>query len=83
MTRAKFVVQSVKQHIPWADKKPATVELSAVSGDSKENKEFFASTPSGHIEFTVYGDVGETFKPGQEFYVDFTPVAAPADETAS
>lgn len=73
MVRAKFVVQSVKRHLPWADKKPVTVELSPVTGGSQENQKFFASTPSGNITFTVHGDVGGLFEPGQEYYVDFTP----------
>lgn len=76
MVRAKFVVQSVKHHLSWADKKPVTVELSPVTGGSEENQKFFASTPSGNITFTVSGDVGEMFEPGQAYYVDFTPAPA-------
>lgn len=48
------------------------VQLFAVTGDSPENKEFFASTPSGHLLLKTVRD--DLFVPGLDYYVDLTPV---------
>lgn len=74
--RAKFVVQSIQETLHWDRSKGniKTIRLTPVTGDSGENKEFFAATPSGSIELgTVNADAASQFEPGQEFYVDFTP----------
>ncbi len=59
-------VQSIKMHV-----------VTGRHGDEKdaeENKRFFASTPSGSVEFgTINADAAAQFDLGAEFYVDFTP----------
>lgn len=53
-----------------------SVTLEAVIDGSEENKEFFSYTPSGRIQIgTVNPEAFKQFAPGQEYYVDFTPVA--------
>jgi hypothetical protein len=48
--------------------------MSAVCGGSEENNSFASSTPSGSIEFQLDNpDLSEEFKPGQFYYLDFTP----------
>lgn len=50
------------------------VKLTAVYGDSPENKAFFAATPSGNVEMAmVKPEVAAAFELGKEYYVDFTP----------
>lgn len=50
-----------------------TVNLQAVVGTSEENKEFFASTPSGQIELRILRpEAANWFVRGKEYYVDFT-----------
>ena len=42
----------------------------AVTGKSEENQKFFASTPSGNVEFSaVHADL---FEPGKEYYFDIS-----------
>lgn len=47
-------------------------EFWVVSGNSEENKQFFASTPSGKINVATVRD--DTFQVGKEYYLDFTEV---------
>jgi hypothetical protein len=42
-----------------------------VTGDSPENKEFFAATPSGIAEVSTVRQ--DHFQVGQDYYLDFTP----------
>jgi hypothetical protein len=52
------------------------VSLQAVTATSDENKEFFASTPTGQIELKVLRpEAVEWFERGKEYYVDFTKVS--------
>lgn len=68
--RAKFKVQSVTE-VEGGFK---SVKLFPVTSGSPENAEFFKWTPSGSIDMgTINEAAAEQFKPGQEFYVDFTP----------
>lgn len=68
--RTKFQVSRVSSVVNGAE-----VELAVVSGNSEDNKEFFKYTPSGSIKLgLVKPEHAERFKPGAEFYVDFTPV---------
>lgn len=48
-----------------------TAKFQAVTADTPENKEFFASTPN--LELTVRTYREDQFVPGQEYYLDFTP----------
>jgi hypothetical protein len=68
--RAKFKVTS----ITYTEVNGAAVALSPVISGSKENEDFFKWTPSGEIRLsTINEDAAVQFKPGTQFYVDFTP----------
>lgn len=68
--RAKFKVATVTE----SEGGVKTVKLHPVSSGSPENAEFFKWTPSGSIELgTINPAAAEQFKPGDQFYVDFTP----------
>lgn len=48
-----------------------------------EDQRFQKATPSGSFEMTVDNPAAlEQFKLGQHYYVDFNPVAAPAQQAA-
>jgi hypothetical protein len=50
------------------------ITLHAVYGGSEENKSFATSTPTGTITFQLNNPaLADEFKPGQAYYVDFTP----------
>lgn len=72
--RAKFVVSEIVER----ESSPTslwTVKLRAVSGDTPENKAFWAYTPAGTIELQVINRAtAQQFTVGQHVYVDFTPV---------
>lgn len=75
--RAKFRVHLALPSTDAAGKITGyRVELSPVySADPEsENAKFYSATPWGQITLgTLNPAAGEQFKPGQEFYVDFTP----------
>lgn len=78
-TRAKFRCNFVRDH---GDNK--YVELSVVYSrvDGSENKDFTKATPSGKIEMQIDNPAASVqFKPGDFYYVDFTP--APRDAKSS
>lgn len=66
--RAKFYCMSATE-LP--DSK--SFKLTPVIDGSEENKGFFKYTPGGEIHLQVVNKEVE-FVPGQEYYVDFTPV---------
>ena len=67
--RAKFKVVSITEQEGGAK----SVKLTPVAGGSPENAEFFKWTPYGSIEIgTLNEKASEQFKPGLQFYVDFT-----------
>jgi hypothetical protein len=69
--RAKFKVESIT-----TDTNGASVKLVPVTSGSKENEQFFKWTPWGEMKIgTINSAAAEQFKPGAEFYVDFTPAA--------
>ena len=71
--RAKFKVTQVTEH----EGALKTARLQAVTSGSKENEELFKWTPSASIDLsTMNPAAAEQFKPGREYYVDFTPVEA-------
>ena len=73
MVRAKFWVSNIES--VW-EGKATVVHLNAVYSGSEENDQFFEATPAGHIQMTIKNDVAaQMFEQGQEYYVDFTPVA--------
>lgn len=68
--RAKFKVVSVTE----SEGGNKYVKLQPVVGGSPENEQFFKWTPTGEINMgTINPAAAEQFKPGQQFYVDFTP----------
>lgn len=70
--RAKFKCSSVTKLVGYNG--PAflySAAFSPVTSGSEENKQFFASTPSGEIKLTSI--LPDAFQPGQEYFVDFTP----------
>lgn len=72
--RAKFTVQSITRQKGWGGAAELqTIKLMPVNGSSEENKQFFASTPSGSIELGVVNpEAGKYFELNQEYYIDFT-----------
>jgi hypothetical protein len=66
--RAKFFVQEVAHNTNGG-----RVTLSAVCR-GEDNKTWSQYTPSGQITMGVLNEAAlAQFKPGEEFYVDFTP----------
>lgn len=78
MVRAKYTCTSVSKAVNWNLNRAEQpflygYKFQVVSGNSPENKEFFASTPSGSLELNAVRD--DLFVPGQDYYLDFTPAA--------
>lgn len=72
--RAKFKVNSIDRQLSYEGKELQTIKLSPVTTGSEENKQFYAYTPSGHIDLgTVNAEAAQQFELGKEYYVDFTP----------
>lgn len=76
MVRTKFKVESYETRLessaPGADEL-RSVKLTAVYGDSEENKKFFKWTPNGRIEIGMLNpEAWKQFPLGAEIYVDFT-----------
>lgn len=78
MMRAKFKITSVEKYAHECE----VLNFSAVSRSdsypedgSDENNTYAMYTPSANLKMTVNNPalIGK-FEPGQEFYVDFTPV---------
>jgi hypothetical protein len=70
--RTKFKVKSVLEEID-----SSTLVLIPVLNGSEENKKFFKWTPSGEIRIgTINTEVIKEFRPGAEYYVDFTLATA-------
>lgn len=66
--RAKFFVQSLTTTTSGG-----SVSLSAVCR-GEDNKSWSQYTPSGTIQMNILNEAAlSQFKPGEEFYVDFTP----------
>jgi hypothetical protein len=81
MTRAKFYCTSVLKTLQNAPDKDGKYSLrtvfaykfQVVSSGSEENKNYFASTPSGSIELSALRE--DLFEIGKEYYLDFTPAS--------
>ena len=68
--RAKYKVQSTTE----MEGGLKSVRMHPVTSGSPENVEFFKWTPSGTIDLsTLNPAAAEQFKPGVEFFIDFTP----------
>ena len=73
MIRAKFTCTSKRQYKGWGGHDFFyEYEFQVVQGGSKENEQFFASTPSGNIKLSAVAD--DLFMPGQDYYLDFATV---------
>lgn len=73
--RAKMQIQSILK-TDYSE----VVSMSAVYGGSTndEDNSFAKTTPSGKIELTIANkELHGVYKPGDTFYVDFTPVPKP------
>ena len=71
--RAKLVVQSVTD---WGYND--IVSLQAQYTTTPEDNSYSAATPSAKAEFTISNPAPkDTIKPGDAFYVDFTPIEKP------
>lgn len=75
--RAKFKVDTVTLHTNGEN-----IKMSAVCyDDNDENKSFSKWTPTGSYEMFVNNEkIFGVFQPGQEYYLDFTPVPAKSDD---
>ncbi len=68
-TRAKFTCSSVE-----ITEYTTKVTMRPVIGGSKENEEFFKTTPNGLIELNIKNEeVIKMFTPGKTYYIDVTP----------
>lgn len=73
--KAKFVCTRSEQ---LTGQDAHTITLIPVYAGSKENDEFFKSTPGGSIHLTVVNEkAAEQFVEGEEYFIDFTKVAKP------
>jgi hypothetical protein len=55
----------------WTQQKITfSFKFQVVTEGSKENEEFFASTPAGTVEVSTVRN--DTFQVGKEYYLDFT-----------
>lgn len=74
MVRAKFKVSSVENF----EGGTAEIKMHPVTVGSEENMSFWKYTPSGSLKMRIdHPEAIVQFKPGQEFYLDFT--SAPAE----
>ena len=73
--RCKMRCFTVARCVDWSGNAYAKVELSAVTGGSDENIEFYHSTPHGRFEAQIVSAAANAFEPGKEYYVDFTPAS--------
>lgn len=72
--RAKFKVDVIERAYWGPGREVHTIKLSAVTGDSAENKSFWAMTPGGQITLAcVNPEAVAELALGAELYVDFTP----------
>lgn len=74
MIRCKARVTEVTQYDTSGAR---SIKLTAVYGDTPENKAFFQATPSLAISVSVVRpEVAAQLEIGKEFYVDFTEATA-------
>jgi len=77
VVRAKFKVT----YVEGTGKQSHNVYFQPVYNDSEENKTFWETTPCGSIQMSITNPGAfQQFKEGQEYYVDFTLAAMPANE---
>lgn len=87
MIRAKFSCWGVFQGKSWvcdpvtgigAERPTEIVKFCAASGGpGSENAKWSEASPSGSLEITIANSAAQgVFKPGQSYYLDFTPAPA-------
>lgn len=70
MMRAKLTVHEVTDN-GYSD----LVKMQCQYSENKEDNSFAKATPSGNCQLTIDNpNLRGKIKPGQKFYVDFTPV---------
>lgn len=74
MFRAKFQCHAVENQIGQQ-----VVKALPVVGNSVENQSFSRYTPNAKFEMTISNETSayDQIKPGQEFYMDITPIDIP------
>lgn len=73
--RAKFRVSEIIQHDQFGGLEHRTVKMRAVQSKEGDNATWSEATPSGELTMRITNPTAHSqFAPGQEFYVDFTPV---------
>lgn len=78
MVRAKMTLTSVTEN-SWGSK--SLKFTSQYDTTIPEDQRFQKATPSASAEFAIDNPAAlEQFKLGQSYYLDFTPVPAPAGE---
>lgn len=76
--RAKMRCDSLDAAIENGEPNGGTVRLNPVTSGSEENKQFFRYTPGGSLVLSTINKAAfDSFKLGQEYYVDVTPATAP------
>jgi hypothetical protein len=86
MVRAKFRLARIECSVnttyrdgQQTEREMRTLVFWPVSGGSEENKAFWDATPSGEVKLgTVNPEAWSRFELNREYYLDFTPAAAPA-----
>lgn len=73
--RAKFIVTSVTHYAGFKGAKVALTPVNPQHQETSENLAFWEATPNGEITMQITNpQTAEQFKPGDEYYVDFTKV---------
>ena len=75
MVRAKLKCTSVTVYEGGARRYEFAPDYSA---SDPTNKAWAAATPNADFKITVGNPAAQVFEPGKYYYVDFTPVEAPA-----
>ena len=71
--RCKFTCETVTKRKGWNGYPICyDYEFRTVTGDSEENKAFWAATPGGSLKVT--GTQGDWFEVGKDYYLDIIPV---------
>ena len=75
--RAKFQCNSVEEYGGGGK----TAKMSAVYSEKGENAQFAHATPSGSLSITIDSqtEAVDFFKPGEEYYLDFSLVPKKID----
>ena len=75
--RAKFRCHSTTAYDPAHGYAGTGVLLHAVYGNGSDNAAWSKATPQGKVDLTItVPEAAAAFVPGQEYWLDFTPVAA-------